>query len=99
MFFVECKAKKPLTNDTALKSFCEAMHLEETRQGRFYSCNNQGKVPFAGAFDTTAVAYCALLNVKSVNTDFRILRPHHYTYDQIRSKVTIAPGRGKNFPL
>ena len=75
--------ENPLTNGTELESFCEGMHLKEMRKGRFYSCSGQGKVPFVSAFDVAAVAYHALLNVKSFDTDFRILGPDHYTYDQV----------------
>lgn len=74
-----------LADNVTLESFCEGLHLKEMKKGRFYSCSGQAKVPLVSAFDVAAVAYHALLNVKSFDCDYRILGPDHYTYDQVCS--------------
>jgi len=92
--FIDLGAEYAILRATwMMESFCEGLHLKEMKKGRFYSCSGQAKVPLVSAFDVAAVAYHALLNVKSFDCDYRILGPEHYTYDQVAERITSLLGK------
>ena len=55
-------------------------------QGKLYSATGNGKAPFVCADDIAAVAYRALTDEKSHNTDYLILGPELLNLDEVRFK-------------
>lgn len=55
-------------------------------QGKVYSATGNGKAPFVSADDIAAVAYRALTDEKSHNTDYLILGPELLNLDEVRFK-------------
>lgn len=56
-------------------------------QGKLYTATGNGKAPFVSADDIAAVAYRALTDEKSHNTDYFILGPELLNYDEVRFKA------------
>ncbi|MCJ1251585.1 hypothetical protein MMC30_008820 [Trapelia coarctata] len=61
--------------------------------GKIYTACGDGKVPFISTTDIAAVAFKALTDKKSHNTDHTILGPELLTYDQVAEKISNALGR------
>lgn len=51
-----------------------------------YSATGNGKAPFVSADDIAAVAYHALTDEKSHNTDYLVLGPELLSYDEVQFK-------------
>lgn len=56
-------------------------------QGKVSTATGNGKAPFVSADDIAAVAYRALTDKKSHNTDHVILGPELLNYDEVRSNI------------
>jgi festuclavine dehydrogenase len=61
-------------------------------EGKIYTACGDGKIPFISATDIAAVAFRALTDENSHNTDYRVLGPELLTYDEVcrpfGSKIT-----------
>lgn len=62
-------------------------------QGKLYTATGNGKAPFVSADDIAAVAYRALTDEKSHNTDYFILGPELLNYDELAAKLSSSLGR------
>ncbi|KAI0478557.1 NAD(P)-binding protein [Xylariaceae sp. FL0804] len=61
--------------------------------GKIFTATEDGEIPFISADDIAEVAYHALTDEKSYNTDFRICGPENLTYDQIAEILSKVLGR------
>lgn len=55
--------------------------------GKVYTVTGNGKAPFVSADDIALVAYRALTDKKSHNTDHVILGPELLKYEEVRSNI------------
>ncbi|KAI0974065.1 NAD(P)-binding protein [Xylaria arbuscula] len=60
---------------------------------KIFTAAQDGKIPFISADDIAEVAYHALTDEKSYNSDLRILGPENLTYNQIAEKLSTVLGR------
>ncbi|KAI0849457.1 NAD(P)-binding protein [Daldinia vernicosa] len=60
---------------------------------KIFTAAQDGKIPFISADDIAEVAYHALTDEKSYNSDLRILGPENLTYDQIAETLSKVLGR------
>jgi uncharacterized protein YbjT (DUF2867 family) len=59
-------------------------HLASIKvEGKIYSACGEGKTPFVAAGDIAAVAFRALIDKKSHDTDYRVLGPELLTHDEV----------------
>lgn len=57
------------------------------KMGKIFTAAQDGEIPFISADDIAEVAYHALTDEKSYNSDLSILGPQNLTYDQVRSPL------------
>lgn len=77
-----------MANRNAIENFLEDGPLFLIKkQGKVYTATGNGKAPFVSADDIAAVAYRALTDKKSHNTDYLILGPELLSYDEVRFNV------------
>lgn len=77
-----------------MENFSEQQHLPTIRdQGIVITATGEGRLPFVSAEDIAAVAYRALTDERSHNTDHLILGPELFSYDEIAEVFTKALGR------
>jgi festuclavine dehydrogenase len=70
--------------DAQPENFSEGQHQPTIRDNfQFYTASGDGKVPFVSADDIANVAFRALTDEKSHNTDHLILGPELFTYDEV----------------
>lgn len=76
-----------MANRNAIENFLEdGLRSLIKNQGKLYTATGNGKAPFVSADDIAAVAYRALTDEKSHNTDYLILGPELLNYDEVRFK-------------
>lgn len=77
-----------MANHNAIENFLEDGPLFLImEQGKVYTATGNGKAPFVSADDIAAVAYRALTDEISHNTDYLILGPELLSYDDVRFNV------------
>lgn len=82
------KAYVNMANHNAIENFLEDGPLFLImEQGKVYTATGNGKAPFVSADDIAAVAYRALTDEISHNTDYLILGPELLSYDDVRFNV------------
>jgi uncharacterized protein YbjT (DUF2867 family) len=70
--------------DSDVENLSQWQHHESIKkEGKIYSACGDGKVPFVSAGDIAAVAFRALTDEKTHNTDYRVLGPELLTHDQV----------------
>lgn len=78
-FYKHCPA-----NDNEIENFSEEGHRFTIKgEGKICTACDDGKIPFVSATDIAAVAFRALTDEKSHNTDHRVLGPELLTHDQV----------------
>ena len=58
-----------------------------TQLGKIFTACQDGVIPFVSADDIASVAFHALTDAKSHDTDIRILGPENLTYDDVCSNI------------
>ncbi|KAE8351817.1 agroclavine dehydrogenase [Aspergillus coremiiformis] len=79
-----------------MQNFSEPHELQRQailNESKIYSAAGDGRIPFVSADDIARVAFRALTDEKSHNTDHVILGPELHTYDQIAAILTSLLGR------
>jgi ergot alkaloid biosynthesis protein len=77
-----------------MQNFSEGPHATTIREeGRIYSATGAGRVPFVDAVDIAEVAYRALTDELSHNTDHLITGPRALTYAEAADAIGEAMGR------
>ncbi|RFU74760.1 agroclavine dehydrogenase [Trichoderma arundinaceum] len=66
----------------------ELQHSALQNESKIYSAAGDGKIPFISTHDVARVAFLALTNEKSYNTDYVLLGPELLTYDGVASILT-----------
>jgi festuclavine dehydrogenase len=67
------------------ENFSEVGHLITIReQDQIISATGEGKIPFVSADDIAAVAFRALTDIVSHNTEHLILGPALWSYDEVK---------------
>lgn len=67
-----------------VENFSEGQHTSSIKnEGKIYSACRDGKIPFNSATDISNVAFHALTDEKTCNTDYLILGPELLTYDEV----------------
>lgn len=76
----------------AIENFSEQRHFPTIKdEGKIYTAHGDGKVPFIAAADIAAVAFRALTDEKSHNTDYRVLGPELLDYDDVCHLIQSDP--------
>ena len=66
-------------------NFCQRWHLGTIRNaGKIYTACGEGKIPFISATDIAAVAFRALTDEKTHNTDYLLEGAESLNHDQVR---------------
>lgn len=77
-----------------MENFSEQQHLPTIRdEDMIITATGEGRLPFVSAEDIAAVAFRALVDEKSHDTDYLILGPELFSYDEIAEMFTRALGR------
>ncbi|KAG1729588.1 ergot alkaloid A [Suillus lakei] len=77
-----------------MENFSEQQYLPSIRdEDRILTATGEGRVPFISAEDIADVAYRALVDERSHDTDHLILGPELFSYDEIAEIFTKALGR------
>jgi uncharacterized protein YbjT (DUF2867 family) len=63
-------------------------------ESKIYTACGDGKIPFISATDIAAVAFRALTDTQSHNTDHAVLGPERLTYDEVRRLFSLTDSRG-----
>lgn len=73
-----------------MENFSQQQHLPTIRdEGKIYSATKAGKIPWVSADDIAAVAYKALTDERSHDTDHLILGPELLSYADVSSRCTL----------
>jgi len=76
------------------ENFAQRWHLATIQnEGKFYTACGEGKIPFISAVDIAAVAFRALTDEKTHNTDYLLEGAELLSHDQIAAKVSNVLGR------
>lgn len=71
-------------NNWRIENFAEGAHLATIKgESKIYTACGDGKIPFIGVKDIAAIAFHALTDEKSHNTDYKMLGPELLTHDQV----------------
>jgi len=77
-----------------MENFSEMQHLYSIRDAdNIVTATGEGKLPFVSADDVASVAFRALTNEKSHNTDHLLLGPELLSYDDAAALLTTKLGR------
>lgn len=80
--------KRIMANDSPLENFSNYSHqITIKTEGKIYTACEDGKISFVNAADIARVAFHALTDTKSHNTDYRILGPELLTYDEVYDRL------------
>lgn len=85
-----------MANHNAIENFLEdGLVFLIMEQGIVYTATGNGKAPFVSADDIAAVAYRALTDERSHNTDYLILGPELLSYDDVGSMSILFDKSGE----
>lgn len=85
-----------MANYNAIENFLEdGLVFLIMEQGKVYTATGNGKAPFVSADDIAAVAYRALTDERSHNTDYLILGPELLSYDDVGSMSILFDKSGE----
>lgn len=74
-----------------MENFSEQQYLPSIRdEDRILTATGEGRVPFVSADDIADVAYRALVDEKSHDTDHLILGPELFSYDEVSSLPSLV---------
>ncbi|KAL1970965.1 hypothetical protein VTN77DRAFT_2799 [Rasamsonia byssochlamydoides] len=77
-----------------MENFSEGHHQQTIKnENKIYSAAQDGKIPFVSADDIAAVAYRALVDEKSHDTDHVVLGPELLSYDDVAAILSDVLGR------
>jgi len=77
-----------------MENFSQRWHLATIQdEGKMYTACGEGKIPFISAMDIAAVAFRALTDEKTHNTDYLLEGPELLTHDQVAAKLSNVLGR------
>ena len=77
---------KDILTNKSTENFSEMQHLHSIRDAdNIVTATGEGKLPFVSADDIAAVAFRALTDEKSHNTDYLLLGPELVSYDDVSS--------------
>lgn len=76
---------------SAVENFSEFIYLPHIKnEGKIYSAMQDGPLPLISADDIAAVAFRTLTDPRPHNTDYILLGPTNWTYDEVLFSVISA---------